>query len=84
MPTEESSCCLDPDFFAVGDFGSAAAVVVESIETSPSAAAVMGDVGTAALEAVDFRGGMLVAVGEGGMALRNLCWCTYAAMAGVW
>ncbi len=50
MPTESSSFLLED--FVVGDFGS---VALESVEVSP-ACAVVGDVGAAEVEAVDFRG----------------------------
>ena len=50
MPTESSSCFFD--FFVVGDLGS---VVLDRIDVSP-AWAVVGEVGAAEAEAVDFRG----------------------------
>lgn len=50
MPTESSSFLLED--FVVGDFGS---VAFERIDVSP-AWAVVGEVGAAVVEAVDFRG----------------------------
>ena len=50
MPTESSSFFLED--FVVGDFGS---VALERTDVSP-AWAVVGEVGAAVVEAVDFRG----------------------------
>lgn len=58
MPTDESSCCFEPDFLVVGDFGSAAADAVDIMDTSASPFAI-GEVGAAAVDAADLRGGML-------------------------
>lgn len=62
-PTEESSCCLEPDFVVLGDLGSAAPEAVESMVVSGLVGEV-GDVGTAAaVEALDLRGGIVEGVG---------------------
>jgi hypothetical protein len=58
MPTDDSSCCFDPEVLVVGDFGSAAAAdAVDIMVVSPSPLGV-GEVGAAAVEAADLRGGI--------------------------